>query len=111
MFVRVWEYTVPAEAVDDFVAAYGSDGDWARLFRQGSGYVGTWLSRDVGAPGRLLTVDRWDTRTSWQDFLVRFGPAYRALDVRLEHLTSHQVCVLEGESDGRSAVDEKPQRT
>ena len=43
--VRVWEYEVPAEHLDAFVAAYGADGDWSQMFRRGRGYGGTDLYR------------------------------------------------------------------
>ena len=41
VFVRIWYYTVPESNVGAFLAAYGSEGPWARLFRQGRGYEGT----------------------------------------------------------------------
>jgi quinol monooxygenase YgiN len=96
MFLRVWEYRVLAEHEAAFVAAYGPDGDWARLFRQGPGYVGTRLSVDLDEPGRFVTIDRWQDEASWQDFLAQLGPYYRALDADLEHLTASQRRLLEG---------------
>ena len=34
--LRLWTFEVPAEAEERFVAAYKSDGDWARLFETAS---------------------------------------------------------------------------
>src|SRR3954453_4667863 len=47
VYIRVWEYRIDAEHVEAFLAAYGSDGEWARLFQRGPGYVGTELYRST----------------------------------------------------------------
>ena len=86
MYVRVWQYDVAPDHVDAFVAAYGGDGEWARLFGTADGFAGTSLYRDVDAEGRFLTVDRWDDEASWRVFLDGSCPAYEALDARLAHL-------------------------
>lgn len=96
MYVRVWEYEVPPQHVAAFVAAYGPDGDWARLFREGSGYVGTELFLEVGRAGRFLTVDRWVDADSWARFLDRSREAYQALDARLEGLAATERALVEG---------------
>jgi quinol monooxygenase YgiN len=97
VFVRVWQYDVRTVHVADFVAAYGRDGDWARLFRAGDGYLGTDLYRGADAPGRFLTVDRWADSAAWQAFLATSGPAYQALDARLAHLADGGRLVVEGD--------------
>ncbi|GAB3192166.1 hypothetical protein GCM10027261_04150 [Geodermatophilus arenarius] len=96
MFVRIWEYEVAPAAVQRFVAAYGADGDWARLFRRGDGYAGTELFRGAEAGSRFLTVDRWRDRGAWTAFLDREREAYRALDAELAPLTTRQRPLLEG---------------
>ncbi|HKG49233.1 MAG TPA: antibiotic biosynthesis monooxygenase [Actinomycetales bacterium] len=96
VYVRVWEYEVAPEHVDAFLAAYGSEGPWARLFRQGSGYVGTDLFRLAGGGGRFLTVDRWVDEDSWTRFLDRFREAYEALDARLEGLAANERPLVAG---------------
>jgi hypothetical protein len=35
MHVIIWEFTVKPEKVQDFIAAYKTDGDWAQLFGGG----------------------------------------------------------------------------
>ena len=82
----MWEYDVAPDHVDAFVAAYGGDGEWARLFGTAAGFAGTSLYRHVDAGGRFLTVDRWDDEASWRAFLDGSRPAYEALDARLAHL-------------------------
>jgi heme-degrading monooxygenase HmoA len=95
MYVRVWEYDVPAGRVGDFVAAYGPEGDWVRLFRSGEGFLGTELYTDVAAEGRFLTVDRWGDESAWRAFLDARRDAYEALDLRLETLGAEERRLVE----------------
>jgi heme-degrading monooxygenase HmoA len=95
MYVRVWEYDVPPGRVGDFVAAYGPEGDWARLFRGGEGFLGTELYADVTAEGRFMTVDRWSDESAWGAFLDAQRAAYEALDRRLETLGADERRLVE----------------
>jgi len=63
----VFSYDVRDAA--EFERVYGPDGDWARFFRQGRGYVGTELLRDVEVRGRYLVVDRWETAEAYNAFV------------------------------------------
>ena len=98
MYLRIWEYVVTPDAEDEFVAAYGADGDWARLFARAAGYAGTELFRGAGSRDRFLTVDRWWDEAAWTAFLERWQEDYRALDVALAPLTTRQRLLLEGPS-------------
>ena len=53
----------------EFERVYGPEGEWARFFRSGRGYVGTELVRDVEIPGRYLVIDRWETRDAYNSFV------------------------------------------
>jgi heme-degrading monooxygenase HmoA len=66
------------EVRDDeaFERAYGPDGDWARFFRQGRGYVGTELLHDVEEPGRYLVIDRWESAEAYNAFLADHDAEY-----------------------------------
>ena len=66
MIALVFSYEVrDAEA---FERAYGADGEWAAFFRQGPGYIGTELLRDVEHPARYLVIDRWETAEAYNAF-------------------------------------------
>jgi heme-degrading monooxygenase HmoA len=54
----------------EFERVYGMDGEWAQFFRQGRGYIGTELLRDVEAPGRYLVIDRWDSADAYNAFVA-----------------------------------------
>jgi hypothetical protein len=96
VFARVWEYEVPADQVDGFVAAYGPTGDWARLFARGDGFARTELYRSTESPTRFITVDLWRSQAAWQEFMGRWGLAYAELDQVMEPLAAGGNLLVEG---------------
>ncbi|MGY1607957.1 MULTISPECIES: antibiotic biosynthesis monooxygenase family protein [unclassified Geodermatophilus] len=100
MYLRIWQFDVLPAAVDRFVAAYGPDGDWARLFARAEGYAGTELFRSAEGGTRFVTVDRWRDEPAWAAFLEREGEDYRALDERLAALTVAELPLCEGTAPG-----------
>jgi heme-degrading monooxygenase HmoA len=92
MYVILWEFVVRPEKVDAFVAAYKSDGAWAKLFAQADGYIGTALlaSTDGDQAATFVTIDRWKGAEDFTRFQEHFGAEYRRLDTQLEGLTSHE---------------------
>ena len=80
--VRLWRFEVPPETEAKFVAAYRSDGDWARLFAIAPGFIRTELWRN--GDGVYLTADHWGSVTDFEAFQARFGEEYRRLDAELE---------------------------
>lgn len=82
--LRLWQFEVPAEREAKFVAAYKSDGDWARLFETAPGFIRTELWRD--GDGIYLTADHWRSFQDFERFQADRGDAYRQLDAELEGL-------------------------
>jgi len=66
MIALVFSYEV--RDVAGFERVYGPNGDWAQLFADASGYIGTELLRDVETPGRYLVIDRWDSADAYNAF-------------------------------------------
>jgi heme-degrading monooxygenase HmoA len=97
MFVRVWEFEVPAQEVEAFMSSYAANGAWSQLFARGDGYVDSRLYRATDDARRFITVDRWRDLDSWQVFLDRWGAEYQALDKQLEELTNTERLVIEGD--------------
>jgi len=60
----------------EFERVYGNDGDWAQFFRQGRGFIGTELLRDVEAPGRYLVIDRWESAGAYNAFVAEHREDY-----------------------------------
>ncbi len=74
MIALVFSYEVrDAEA---FERVYGADGEWAEFFKQGTGYIGTELLRDVEAPGRYLVIDRWESADAYNAFVADQSEEY-----------------------------------
>jgi heme-degrading monooxygenase HmoA len=84
MHVIIWEFVVDPDRAEDFEAAYGPAGPWARLFSQAEGFMGLELLHDPARPGRYLTLDRWRSAQDAAAFQATFGEVYRALDIELE---------------------------
>jgi heme-degrading monooxygenase HmoA len=61
---------------ETFEAAYGPEGDWAQFFRQGAGYIGTELLRDVEERDRYLVIDRWESAEAYNAFLSEHNEEY-----------------------------------
>jgi len=93
----VWEFEVNSEKPHAFEKAYGPNGDWARFFRQGEGYIRTELIRDPKRPGRYVTLDFWTSRLAYLRFKRQHLAAYKALDKRCEKLTQNEGCIGEFE--------------
>ena len=74
MIALVFRYDARDPA--DFERAYGADGEWAQFFRQGVGYIGTELLRDIVEPDRYIVIDRWESAEAYSAFLVAHGDEY-----------------------------------
>ena len=90
MLIRVWEFTPNPKRRVAFVEAYGPDGAWSTLFREGPGFLGVELLQSVTAEGRYLTLDRWRDATSWEAFLHARQRRYLELDGECRALVEHE---------------------
>jgi quinol monooxygenase YgiN len=81
-YIVVWEYQVKPESEAEFVATYGPDGDWARLFRRSPEFHGVELLGSIGNPGRFFTLDHWTSSAAMDQFLNSNATAYDVLDRR-----------------------------
>ncbi len=86
----VWEFRVCPEKQEEFERHYRPKGTWAELFRNSPEFQGTMLLRDAENPGRYLTVDRWTSGHSFEDFKQQFGEEYRRIDDQMEVLTESE---------------------
>lgn len=87
MLALVFSYE--ARDPDEFERVYGPEGEWAAFFRQGEGYVGSELLRDLENPGRYLVVDRWASAEAYRAFLETYRDEYmRRVDESAFHYDS-----------------------
>ncbi len=93
----VWEFCISGQKLRAFEKAYGPNGDWARLFGQGDGYIRTELIRDPKTTGRYVTVDFWKSRQAFERFKKQNLAAYKALDKKCNSLTKSEKLIGEFE--------------
>lgn len=96
--LRLWRFAVAADDEARFAAAYGGDGDWAKLFATAPGFMRTELWRAEN--GSYLTADHWRSRTDFDRFQSTHGEQYHVLDARLEGIAGVETYV-----GGFDAVD------
>ena len=90
MFIVIWQFEIAEEKVAAFEAAYGPEGDWARLFRSSPEYRGTELLRDAYIPGSYLTIDRWTSEDAFRAFRKEHDADYETLDRACDALTQKE---------------------
>jgi heme-degrading monooxygenase HmoA len=97
VLVRVWRYEVVPGHEAEFERAYGSAGDWARLFARSDGFRGTHLYRDVETPAAYVTIDLFDGHEAWDRFLEAHREAYEDLDRQCSVLMVSQSELIAGD--------------
>lgn len=90
MIQVVWEFVVKEEFRGAFEQAYGPGGEWARLFAEHRGFLGTTLLRDTANPRRYLTMDAWATIADRERMLATAAAQYSALDERFGKWTESE---------------------
>jgi heme-degrading monooxygenase HmoA len=93
MFLVLWEFEVKQGCQERFEKVYGPAGDWATLFRTGPHYQETRLLHDSFRPASYITLDFWNSRHSYEEFLQTHRAEYQALDSASEKLTVHERCI------------------
>jgi heme-degrading monooxygenase HmoA len=87
MFVALWEYEVKPGYEERFENAYGPGGDWVRLFRSDTHYYETRLVRDSLRRVVYLTMDFWESRRAYEEFMAGHRKEYEAIDGACEDMT------------------------
>jgi heme-degrading monooxygenase HmoA len=87
MFIIIWKYQVKVENRKEFEKNYSTNGLWAELFKKSSGYLGTELLYDETNLQNYLTIDRWESKESYEAFMAQWQEEYKFLDVKCERLT------------------------
>ncbi len=90
-FVIRWRFKVKPGREKEFEEAYGPVGDWARLFRNHDGYLGTDLMRDTNDERVYLTIDRWKSADDFNNFKDLYLSEYEQLDRILADLTESEM--------------------
>ncbi|MCH8242651.1 MAG: hypothetical protein IH897_08580 [Planctomycetes bacterium] len=80
------QFKVRPSCEEEFQRAFGADGDWAKFYRTGPGFVTVELLRDPRDPRMFLTIDRGETATDYGGFSGQNAIQYREIDERCERL-------------------------
>ena len=80
MYVIIWEFQVKPEHVAEFEKSYGENGQWVKLFKSNSSYLGTELLRS--SSHHYLTIDRWKSEKAYESFLFDTQEEYETLDAQ-----------------------------
>jgi heme-degrading monooxygenase HmoA len=92
VYAIVWEYRLVTD-IESFERVYGPDGEWARFFARGSGFLGTSLQRSVEGERRYLVIDRWETEAAAERFTERHAAEYDQLSRACEPLWGEELRV------------------
>jgi heme-degrading monooxygenase HmoA len=90
-YLLIWEFWVLGGLESEFEGIYGPQGEWARLFQNGAGYVRTELIRDADQPGRYLTLDYWTSQEQYRHFRNLNAERYHQIDKNCERLTEREL--------------------
>jgi heme-degrading monooxygenase HmoA len=86
-FAAVFLYEVDTDAHDAFHSVYGPEGEWARFFAPGEGYLGTELLR---SGERYLLIDRWTSRSAYEAYLAAHADEYARRNADAQRLWRHE---------------------
>jgi hypothetical protein len=90
MFLVLWEFEVKPGCEKRFEKVYGPEGEWAGLFRSDSQYRETRLVRDSFRGAIYLTLDFWNSRLAYEEFLRAHRAEYEAIEAMGEELTLNE---------------------
>jgi heme-degrading monooxygenase HmoA len=90
MFLVLWEFEVKPGYEKQFEKVYGPDGDWTQLFRTDPHYHQTLLLRDPFHSALYVTLDFWDSRKSYEQFVAAHSAEYKQIDSTGEELTARE---------------------
>ena len=83
----IWEYIVKNEYLKDFIRVYSSSGEWAKLFSRCPGYIKTELKRDTVDRQKFITIDFWESRSSFSVMKQVIGLEYDLIDKKCKTYT------------------------
>jgi len=88
MYIIIWQYTVHPSQCESFLEHYHAKGTWAKFFQASAYYFGTELLELE--KNDFITVDKWMSKESYEEFLKDNAQQYQELDKRCEGLTQSE---------------------
>ena len=90
MYVIIWRYRVVEQHVASFLRHYDDTGEWNQLFRRDTAYKGTRLLREVDDGEIYVSIDYWDSRIAYEQFMQSHADAYAEMNKFCETLTAEE---------------------
>ena len=89
-FAYIWQYLIDPVYRGEFLAAYDSQGEWARLFSRDPSYIETMLLQDPEEENRYVTIDFWKSKADRDMFQKKYTIEFDRLDSRCESFTTKE---------------------
>jgi hypothetical protein len=93
MYLIIWKYTVNPTHLQSFIEYYHAAGEWVKFFHQSNHYFGTDFIALDDDENTFVTVDKWMTPASYEQFLEDHKSAYLQLDKHCEGFTIEEKLV------------------
>ena len=90
MFLTLWEFEVKSGCEELFEQAYGPEGEWVKLFLRAARYRETRLLRDARRERVYVTIDWWESREAYEEFLEKWAKEYEETDRQCQSLTINE---------------------
>lgn len=90
MYIITWKYKVLPELRSEFEHDYGAQGLWAKLFAQSPAYMGSQLFKSDDKEEQYLLIDRWQSKSGYEEFLTSHKQAYEKMSGDFEKLYEHE---------------------
>lgn len=87
MHVVIWEFKVKTECTSDFIALCGGSGEWANWFQQSPDYIETDLLKLNETEGVFVTIDKWKSKSAYDQFYNSDPVTFNRLDQKGETYT------------------------
>ena len=99
MHITIWEFLVKKGSEAEFEKAYSKDGVWAQLFKKYKGYIETNLLKDKDRKNTYITIDKWKSKSDFENFKKKSAEEYQIIDKKCENLTEKETHLLSVDSD------------
>lgn len=91
MYIIIWQYTIHPNQRESFLEHYHADGAWAKFFQASAHYFGTELLELE--ENEFVTVDKWMSKDSYDQFLKDNAKQYQELDNQCEGFTQSEILI------------------
>jgi hypothetical protein len=93
MYIVIWQYSVNPQHLQSFIDYYHAAGEWVKFFQPSPQYFGTEFYALAESDYTFITIDKWMTQASYEQFLAEHKEAYQQLDKQCEGFTVEETLI------------------